>query len=116
MAQFEDLTVWKDAHAIALQVYDLTKRLPPHEQYGLVSQMRRAAVSIPANIVEGQERQGPKDFQRFMDIALGSAAELRYFLILIRDLAYLTEADTSPLAAKLAGLSRMLRTFRSSRE
>jgi len=115
MGSFEDLLVWRKAHEAGLNAYAITKRLPEEEKYGLISQMRRAAVSIATNIVEGQERPSPSDFAHFIDISIGSAAELRYLLILIRDLGYVADTEVAPLGAELAGLIRMLRTFRNSR-
>ena len=115
MTEFEDLAVWREAHGVVLSVYELTRSLPAEEAYGLVSQMRRAAVSVAANIVEGQSRAQPGDFRRFLDIALGSASELRYFLILSRDLRYLPETDVSQVHSRLCGVIRMLRAFRDTR-
>jgi len=116
MGSFEELLVWRKAHEAGLRAYAITRRLPEDEKYGLISQMRRAAVSIATNIVEGQERPSPGDFAHFIDISIGSAAELRYLLILIRDLGYVADADIASLSSDLAGLIRMLRTFRHSRE
>jgi four helix bundle protein len=115
MAGFEDLSVWRKAHEVALGAYAVSKLLPEDEKFGLISQIRRAAVSVPANIVEGQERPGRADFCHFMDIALGSASELRYLLILVRDLGYVGDGDIAELVASLAGLTRMLRSFRAAR-
>ena len=86
---FEDLDVWRKSHALVLEVYTLTKQLPKDELFGLTSQMRRAAVSIPANIAEGFKRRGKPDKARHMNIAQGSLEELRYFFILCSDLSYL---------------------------
>jgi len=86
---FEQLEVWKQAHSLALSVYRYTKELPDEEKYGLVSQMRRAAVSVPANIAEGFKRRGPSDKARFYNIAQRSLEELRYYFILCSDLNYL---------------------------
>ena len=116
MGSFEELVVWRKAHEAGLRAYTITKLLPADEKYGLISQMRRAAVSIATNIVEGQERPSPGDFAHFIDISIGSAAELRYLLILVRDLGYVSDGDIASLSSDLAGLIRMLRTFRNSRE
>jgi four helix bundle protein len=112
MADFERLEVWRVAHEVCLAIYSLLGKLPSEERFALNQQLRRAAVSIPANIVEGNERQAANDFAHFMDIAIGSAAELRYFLILMRNLGYATDSDIAVVGAKLAGLVRMLREFR----
>ena len=83
---FEDLVVWQKAHSFVLAIYDSNATFPKQELYGLVSQLRRAAVSIPANIVEGFKKRGRADKARFMNIAQGSAEECRYYLILSTDL------------------------------
>jgi four helix bundle protein len=85
---FEDLVVWQKAHRFVLAIYDYTVPFPKQEMYGLVSQLRRAAVSIPANIAEGFKKRGRADKVRFMNIAQGSAEECRYYLILSTDLHY----------------------------
>jgi four helix bundle protein len=92
MQNFRDLKVWQKAHAATLRVYECTKNFPPTERYGLTSQMRRAATSIPSNIAEGCVRSSDADFARFLHIALGSASELEYFALLARDLRFLDEA------------------------
>jgi len=86
---FEDLVVWQRAHTFVLGVYEATQKFPREEIYGLTSQFRRAAVSVPANIAEGFEKRGKADKAKFMNIAQGSLAECRYYLILARDLGYL---------------------------
>lgn len=91
---FQDLIVWKKAHAFVLEIYKLSESFPRTEIYGLTSQLRRAAVSIPANIAEGFKKRGPADKIRFLNIAQGSAEEVRYYLILANDLKY---ADTTSL-------------------
>lgn len=85
---FEDLLVWQRAHVFVLAVYRLTQVFPKSEMYGLTSQFRRAAVSIPANIAEGFRKRGDADKLRFFNIAQGSLEECRYYLILTRDLGY----------------------------
>lgn len=88
---FEDLIVWQKAHSFVLTVYRLTGSFPKHEIFGLTSQFRRAAVSVPANIAEGFRRRGTSDKTRFFNTAQASVEECRYYLILARDLEY---ADT----------------------
>jgi four helix bundle protein len=83
------LEVFQLAHRLALEVYRVTGGLPPAERFGLQAQLRRAAVSIPANLVEGCARRSPHEYQRFVEIALGSAVELRYLLDLTQDLGLL---------------------------
>src|SRR5262245_39335729 len=90
------LEVFRLAHQLVLQIYEVTARLPAEERFGLQTQLRRAAVSIPANLVEGCARRSVRDYQRFVEIALGSAAELRYLLELTEDLDLLPRATLEP--------------------
>ena len=85
---FQDLIVWRKAHEFALSVYALTSEFPKQEIYGLSSQLRRAAVAVPANVAEGFRRQGQAGTVRFMNVAQSSLEECRYYLILARDLGY----------------------------
>ena len=87
---FTDLIVWQKAHNFVLEIYRCTQSFPKHEAYSLTSQLRRAAVSVPANIAEGFRKQSPMDKARFLNIAEGSLEESRYYLILARDLGYTT--------------------------
>jgi four helix bundle protein len=105
---FQDLLVWQKAHELVLGTYALTTGFPKQETYGLSLQMRRAAVSIPANIAEGFRRRGKADKARFMNMAEGSVEECRYFLILIKDLGY---GDTQKLSATLEEVSRLLGAY-----
>jgi four helix bundle protein len=111
MADFKHLAVWKSSHELVLQIYRQTAALPRHELFGLTSQMRRAAVSIPANIAEGRGRDTDREFARFITMSLGSANELEYFLILAKDLGY---QDSPQNAAHLASVGRRLHTLRAS--
>jgi four helix bundle protein len=90
--RFQDLDVWKTAHPLTLDLYKAVRRFPEDERFCLALQMRRAAISIGANIAEGFGRFGPKDQRRFINVSRGSAEELKYFLILARDLGYLRDA------------------------
>ena len=105
---FQELEVWKEAHEFVLGVYKYTERFPKSELYGLVSQFRRAAVSIPANISEGYAKFGLKDKVRFYNIAQGSAEECRYYLILSKDLGY---GNPIKLNYILDKVSRMLNGY-----
>jgi len=87
--RFQDLIVWQKAHDVVLKVYTATRGFPAEERFGLVSQMRRAAVSVPANIAEGFKKRGQRDKMNFYNIAQGSLEELRYYLILVADLGYI---------------------------
>jgi four helix bundle protein len=93
--KFQDLEVWQKSHALVLSVYQLTRRLPKEELFGLTSQMRRAAVSVPGNIAEGFKKRGTPDKARHMNIAQGSLEELRYYFILCGDLAYFPSGTAS---------------------
>lgn len=105
---FGDLTVWQKAHEFVLEIYRFTASFPKHEVYGLTNQMRRAAVSIPANIAEGFKKRGKADKARFMNIAQGSIEECRYYLILAKDLDY---GNTLILMNALEEISRLLEAY-----
>lgn len=105
---FQDLNVWKKAHAWVLGIYRLTECFPKHELFGLTSQLRRAAVSVPANIAEGFKKKGAADKARFYNISQGSLEECRYYLILAQDLGY---AETDQLTADLDEIGRMLDAY-----
>ena len=105
---FRDLIVWQKSPALVLEVYKLTRRLPKEELFGLVSQMRRAAVSVPANIAEGFKRRGKPDKARHMNIAQGSLEELQYFFILCADLSYL---PADPVGDRANEIGRMLTAY-----
>ena len=111
MQDFKDLKVWQKAHLLVLEVYKASANYPKEEIYGLTSQIRRSAISIPSNIAEGRGRSVDGDLRRFMQIALGSAAELEYQIILSKDLNYLTPASTSDLLNRLSEVRRMLVAF-----
>ena len=106
--RFQDLLVCRRAHQFVLGVYALTAACPRQETYGLSLQMRRASVSIPANIAEGFRRRGKADKARFMNIAEGSVEECRYFLILAKDLGY---GEVEKLSAMLEEVSRLLGAY-----
>ncbi len=105
---FRDLLVWRKAHEFVLAVYPFTAGFPRQETYGLSHQMRRAAVSVPANIAEGFRRRGKVDKARFMNLAEGSLEECRYYLILAHDLSY---GDTGQLTALLEEVSKLLNAY-----
>ena len=113
--RFEDLLMWKKSHALVLVVYRITKSFPKEELFGLSAQMRKAAVSVPANIAEGFSKTGRSDKARFMNIAQASLEELRYYFILARDLAYVkTDVDFADVNAIAAMLGAYVRTLRAS--
>lgn len=105
---FQDLVVWQKAHQLVLQTYKLTEAFPKYELFGLTSQLRRAAVSIPANIAEGFVKRGRLDKARFMNIAQGSIEECRYYYILVDDLGY---GATQQHLDLLAEVSRLLEAY-----
>lgn len=110
---FEELIVWQKAHALVLKLYAASGSFPRTEIYGLTSQLRRAAVSVPANIAEGYKKLGLSDKLRFFNIAQGSLEEVRYYLILSRDLQYLDQptllTDLDEVARLLAGYMAAIR-------
>jgi len=115
MSDYRELAAWRAAHALALNVFDVTRVWPKEERYGLTAQIRRAAFSVPVNLVEGSRRRGVKEFRRFVDIALGSLAEVRYTLDFAMAAGIAREADVARLrpvaeeASKLChGLARSL--------
>jgi four helix bundle protein len=97
MQDFRNLKVWEKAHDLTLGVYGATANFPSHELFGMRSQIRRATMSIPANLAEGCGRGTDPEFRRFVQIAMGSACEVEYFLLLARDLTYLDEVDHARL-------------------
>lgn len=109
-----DLTVWQKGMDIAEKVYNLTNDFPKHEVYGLTSQIRRAAVSVPANIAEGNARNSTKDYLRFLSIAIGSLAEVETYIELSRRLAYRTPTQVAPLVEMIGEERRMLRGLQCS--
>ena len=109
--RFQDLIVWQKAHRFVLSVYRFTESFPAHELYGLTSQLRRAAVSIPANIAEGFKKRTRPDKARYLNIAQGSLEEARYYLLLSRDLEY---GHTHQLIDQLEEVSKLLAAYLAS--
>ena len=99
---FRNLVVWEKSHKLVLKIYEITQDFPKTEQYGIISQLRRAAASVPTNIVEGYKRTGHKDKIRFYNIAQSSLEETRYLLILSRDLEYLVPEEAFILAEEVS--------------
>src|SRR3990172_11679310 len=97
MKKAEDLDVFKLSHALALEIFEITKSFPEEEKFGLISQMRRAAYSIPMNLIEGAYRLGSKEYRQFVGIARGSTGEIKYQLLLVKDLKYISEGEYSGL-------------------
>ena len=111
---FEALEVWRLAHELALMVYSETERFPPREHYGLASQLRRAAASIPANLAEGTGRGSSREYAYFCRIAKGSVLEVRYYLRLARDLGYISVAIFDQLMIGYDRVGRMLHFLQRS--
>jgi four helix bundle protein len=111
---FKELRVWQKAHTLALEVYQATRSFPRDEIYGLTSQIRRAAVSVGANIAEGCGRRSDGEFARFLQIARGSASELEYHLLFARDLKLLTNDAHRDFEKKLVEVQRMLTSLVTS--
>jgi four helix bundle protein len=108
---YEDLVVWQKSHNLVLKIYRLTQSFPRNELFGLVSQIRRSAVSVPANIAEGFRRKGKADKLRFFNISQASLEETRYYLILTNDLEY---ADSRKLLGDLDEVGRILNAYMKS--
>lgn len=104
----EDLEVFKKAHNLTLRIYAITKSYPEEEKYGLISQMRRATFSIPSNLMEGSHRINRKEFRQFVGISKGSIGELKYYLLLSKDLDYISESEYFELKNYVEEISRML--------
>jgi four helix bundle protein len=109
---FRELKVWQKAHQLTLAVYEITATFPREELYGLTTPLRRSCSSIPANLAEGCGRNGDAEFARFCSIAMGSASELEYHLLLARDLKLIKPADYEQLAPRATELKRMLTALR----
>jgi four helix bundle protein len=114
IAHFRQLKAWQEAHKLVLMVYQVTKGFPGDERFGLVSQMRRAAVSVPANIAEGFKRRGIQDKIRFYNVAEGSLEETKYFFILSKDLGYIQSNDDLMAQSDIVG--RLLNGLNASTE
>lgn len=105
---YRELIVWQDDIKLAKAVHKLTEKFPKHEVYALADQIRRAVVSVPSNIAEGQARKSPGDFRRFLHIALGSLAEVDTQLVLVQEFGYITQEDVDLLDEKIQGLRKKL--------
>lgn len=108
---YKRLHVWKESHELVLMVYEITKKFPKDELFGLVSQIRRAAVSIPANIVEGYARTSKKELAQFLSVSRGSLAEVEYYLFLSKELRYLSPAEYEKIENKRIIVGKLLNGF-----
>jgi len=111
MKDFHNIKVWHKAHDLVIKVYKVTRSFPREEVYGLTSQIRRAAASVPTNIAEGCGRNTDNELAHFMEIASGSASELDYLLLLAMDIGLLAEDSHTELLAELTEIRKMLTTF-----
>jgi four helix bundle protein len=111
MKNFRELRIWQRGHQLTLNIYHTTKQFPKEEMYGLINQMRRSSSSIPTNIAEGCGRDSEADLGRFLTIALGSASELEYQLILANDLAYIDMTTYVELITEVVEIKKMLSAF-----
>ncbi len=111
---FEDLIVWQKAHKLTLEIYRATKNFPKEEIYGITNQLRKAATSVSANIVEGHSRKSQKEFLQFLNISKGSLEEVKYFLILSKDLNYLKKDEFEILLEQYNEASKILYAFTQS--
>ena len=111
MKNFRELKIWEKAHALTLKIYKLTNAFPKEEQYGLISQLRRACSSIPTNIAEGCGRGRDTELKRFSEIAMGSAMEVDYLLQLSNDLNFLKQTDYEALLQDVIEVKKMLTSF-----
>lgn len=111
MKDFKKLKVWEKSHRLVLAVYKVTTKFPRNELYALTSQIRRACVSIPANIAEGCGRSGDAELARFLQFSMGSASELEYLLLLAHDLEFLKSSDYERLTSQVLEAKRMLTSF-----
>jgi four helix bundle protein len=116
MKKVEELDVFKLSHSLALEIFELTKTFPEEEKFGLISQMRRAAYSVPMNLMEGSHRLGSKEYRQFVGIARGSTGEMKYQLLLIKDLEYIPKGSYSRLILEYERVSQMLTKLAKSLE
>src|SRR5690554_5136655 len=108
MRDFKKYDIWKLSHQLTLQIYSVTAKFPAKEKFQIISQMQRAAYSIPSNISEGCGRHSDKEFNRFLQIALGSAHELEYFILLSKDLTFIDENTYTEMDIKINYLKRKI--------
>jgi four helix bundle protein len=116
LKNYKELKVWQKAYALCLVIYQMTKNYPSEEKYGLSSQIRRAAVSVPSNIAEGYGRKSIKEYTQFLYVAYGSICEIDTQLLLTRDLKYIGEKFYSEIRLQLSEVERMLKALIKSLE
>jgi len=116
MKKVEDLDVFKLSHSLVLEIFEITKTFPEEEKFGLISQMRRTAYSIPMNLMEEAHRLSSKEYRQFIGISKSSAGEMKYQLLLVKDLKYISEGEYSNLLPRYERFSQMLTKLAKSLE
>lgn len=114
MHNFKELKVWQEAMVLAKEVYTVTKKFPAEEKYGLTSQVNRSSISIPSNIAEGAGRATDKEFNHFLNVALGSAFELETQLLLSNEFNYITKEQTQLLTERVCKVQKMINGLKKS--
>lgn len=113
LSDYKDLEVWRRSHNFALDIYKITSKFPKEEKYGITSQLRRAALSIPANIVEGKGSSSFKKLSNFLDISRGSAQEVEYLLLFSKDLGYINQEEYNSLRQECVSILQMITKYKS---
>lgn len=111
MRDFKKLEIWRRSHDLTIKIYALTKSFPRAEKFGLTSQLRRAASSVPINIAEGAGRLSQKDFARFLTISFGSISEVEYILLLVSELEYISFKDYEELDKEINEIKKMIYSY-----
>ena len=111
MRKFQELTVWQKSHELCLKIYKISQNFPKEELFGLTSQIRRAATSIPTNIAEGSGRESNAEMKRFLIISSGSCSEVEYQIILAKDLGYISDNSAIELTEYIQSIRKMLFSF-----
>jgi four helix bundle protein len=114
MHRYKELNVWKRSREFCSSIYSITTTFPQDEKFGLTSQLRRAAISIPSNIAEGASRSSKKDFARFLEISIGSSYEIETQLLIATDLKYISKENSVELSQTIISIIKMLSKLRSS--
>ncbi len=114
MHKFKELEIWKRSRLFCLEIYKITSQFPESEKFGLTNQLRRASVSIPSNIAEGSSRSSNKDFERFLQITLGSAYEIETQLLIAYDLKFIDNEELEILSQNLESIIKMTSKFKST--
>jgi len=114
MHNFKELKIWQESMGVAKEIFDITKKFPAEEKYGLISQLNRASVSVPSNIAEGAGRESQKEFNQFLNIALGSCFEIETQLILSKEFNYISEEKLQTLTEKVTRIQRMISKLKYS--